>query len=251
MLLKLFVLGVFALLSLSVKSAQIERLSLYTYHNKPPYIESLADKKGLYFDIVNLLNEFQPNLQYKLVFMSKEQIRQRLERDTLAGVVLGVNPQWFGDIEQQRFIWSDPLFYDTDEFVSSIKKPFEYLSQASLHGKKYGGVEGYFYPKLAEAERREKLTRVDASSEKELLELILQQQLDFAVVSRPTFFYFAKKNGWWTSLSLSHQAHQKYYRAILVPKSNKAQFTPLLNTTNSLGFKKYMKELVSSYHISE
>ncbi|MCF6438663.1 transporter substrate-binding domain-containing protein [Pseudoalteromonas luteoviolacea] len=251
MLLKLFVLGVFALLSMSVKSEQLERLSLFTYHNKPPYIESLADKKGLYFDIVNLLNEFQPKLQYELVLMSKEQIRQQLERNTLAGAVLGVNPLWFDDVDQQKFVWSDPLFYDTDEFVSSIKKPFDYQSQASLHGKKYGGVEGYYYPKLAEAERREKLTRVDAKSEKELLELILQQKLDFAVVSRPTFFYFAKKNGWWTSLSLSHQSHQKYYRAILIPKDNKYQFGPLQKTTGSLPFKKYMKELVSSYHIPE
>ncbi|ESP92112.1 hypothetical protein N483_07225 [Pseudoalteromonas luteoviolacea NCIMB 1944] len=251
MLLKILLLCGVVLTSLKVMGAQPERLNLYTYHDKPPYIESLTAKKGLYFDIVNLLNEFQPNIKYELVLLTKEQIRQALDRDRLEGAVLGVNPAWFGDIELQKFIWSDPLFYDTDEFVSSIKTPFEYHDQTSLHGKKYGGVEGYFYPKLAEAERREKLTRVNAKSEKQLLELILQQQLDFAVVSRPTFFYFAKKNGWWTSLSLSHQAHQKYYRALLVPKSQKQKFTQLLNTTGSIGFKKYMKELVSSYHIAD
>ncbi|KZN30745.1 hypothetical protein N474_23775 [Pseudoalteromonas luteoviolacea CPMOR-2] len=248
---QLIIIGIFMLAPWYAWGEQIERVKLYTYHDKPPYIMELKDSSGLYFDIVRLLNEFHDDVQYQLVFRSKTRIREELEKGQLEGAVLGVNPVWFGDNDQIKYLWSDPLFYDTDEFVSSVKRPFDYLNPTSLHGKRYGGVQGYFYPKLHDAEKLEKLERIDASNEKALLELVLKQQIDFAVVSRPTFFYYARKHGWWTSLYLSHQAHQKYYRAILVPKKHKDKLGNLMKTTNSIGFKKHMKQLVSSYHISE
>ncbi|WP_081310381.1 transporter substrate-binding domain-containing protein [Pseudoalteromonas luteoviolacea] len=248
---QLIIVGILMVLPWCAWSEQAARIKLYTYHDKPPYIVSLKEKSGLYFDIVRLLNEFHDDVQYQLVFRPKTRIRSELEQEQLNGAVLGVNPAWFGDNDQIKYLWSDPLFYDTDEFVSSVKRPFEYKNPTSLHGKRYGGVQGYFYPKLHDAEKLEKLQRVDAKSEKALLELVLKQQVDFAVVSRPTYFYFARKHGWWTSLALSHQAHQKYYRAVLVPKKYKNKLGTLLSTTNSIGFKKHMKQLVSSYHISE
>ncbi|MCF2857154.1 transporter substrate-binding domain-containing protein [Pseudoalteromonas sp. SMS1] len=251
MLRQLIIIGIFMWIPWTTWGEQANRINLYTYHDKPPYIMDLKDKSGLYFDIVRLLNEFHDDVQFQLVFRSKNRIRAELEKDTLIGAVLGVNPIWFGDNDQTVYLWSDPLFYDTDEFVSSVKRPFDYENPTSLHGQRYGGVQGYFYPKLHDAEKLEKLERVNVENEKALLELVLKQQIDFAVVSRPTFFYYARKHGWWTSLYLSHQSHQKYYRAILVPKRSKNSLRALLETTSSIAFKKHMKQLVSSYHIAD
>ena len=64
-------------------------------------------------------------------FVPRKRINRLLAAGKLDGMVLGVNPNWFGDPQKQKYLWSSPIMYDTDEFVSHADQAFEYIHPVS------------------------------------------------------------------------------------------------------------------------
>lgn len=226
-----------------------ERMNIFVYHNKPPYIVNLAEQQGLYFDFVALLNASQSHTRYKLIYLPRRRIERDLNEQTLNGAVLGVHPVWFKDPDKTRYLWSEPLMYDTDEFVSCAENPFEYNGLASMSNKKFGGILGYHYFRTVKPVSTGVLERVDANSEEGLLELALRERVDFAIVSRSTLNYFIKKNRWQEHFHLSKQPHESYYRAMLAPPQLQSQFERLATTLNEASFRSKLTQLLSRYQI--
>ncbi|MCF2909218.1 transporter substrate-binding domain-containing protein [Pseudoalteromonas sp. DL2-H2.2] len=226
-----------------------ERLNIYVYHNKPPYITNQTEQRGLYFDLVTLLNGTQSHTRYKLVYLPRRRIERDLTEQTLDGVVLGVHPVWFKDPDKARYLWSEPLMYDTDEFVSCAGSPFEYDGASSMQNKKFGGILGYHYFRTVEPVKSGALERVNANSEEGLLELALRERVDFAIVSRSTLNYFIKKNRWQNHFYLSKQPHESYYRAILSPRQLQPQFERLSELLNDSALRIKLAQLMTSYQV--
>ncbi|QTL34693.1 ABC transporter substrate-binding protein [Pseudoalteromonas viridis] len=227
----------------------VERLNIYVYHNKPPYITNQTEQRGLYFDLVTLLNGAQSHTRYKLVYLPRRRIERDLNEQTLDGVVLGVHPVWFKDPDKTRYLWSEPLMYDTDEFVSCAGTPFEYIGASSMQNKKFGGIFGYHYFRTVEPVKSGSLERVNANSEEGLLELALRERVDFAIVSRSTLNYFIKKNRWQNHFYLSKQPHESYYRAILSPRQLQPQFERLSELLNDSALRIKLAQLMTSYQV--
>ena len=50
-------------------------------------------------------------------------------------VVPWVNPSWFGDVQQTRYLWTDGYKQDSNIVLSPIDNPVEYQGPESLTGK--------------------------------------------------------------------------------------------------------------------
>lgn len=196
-----------------------KKVFIYIYHLKPPYIEQLELETGLYFELVELFNLHQSKFQFIPQFVPRKRLNREIENNTLDGMILGVHPVWFKDKKQEKFLWTQPILFDQDEFVSPKSNPFEYKSKDSLNNKNIGGVRGYHYFRVAPVIKEGKAKLTPTSSELRLLEMLIKQRLDLAVISQATLnYYFKIHPDWKSQLHYSRTPHEQYYRALLSPK---------------------------------
>lgn len=205
-----------------------EQITVYSYHKMPPYIIQQDKQDGLYFDFVTLLNKHQNSVQFSLVYVPRKRLNLMLETNSLDGVIIGVNPVWFGDNNKQKYLWSEAFMSDRDDYVSNAQKPFEYEKESSLYNKQVGGIHGFKYPNIDKLAERGLLTRVNTDSETQLVAMVIKQRVDVAIVSELTTNYFAKIYDWQEQLATSHIPQYQFDRAFLVPK-DKANILALLN----------------------
>lgn len=249
MLKKYFIaISIWLMVAFSVTAAETQ--ILYVYHHKPPYIIDLEAQKGLYFDLAKLINAVQKEQQVEVRFVPRKRLDKQLEQQTLKGFILGVNPAWFDDRKKQKYLWSGPLMYDTDEFVSHVDQPFEYYHPSSLYGNQVGAIAGYYYRHLDQGVEQANIQRVNVNSEEALLEMILKRRVSIAIVSRSTTEYLVAKNGWKRVFHFSQNPHETYFRAILAPKNSASDFEALQQVLDSKPFKKQLVKLLKSYHLA-
>lgn len=216
------ILALLAFLFLACNTQAAQKVVLYVYHLKAPYILDNNEQTGLYYDVANILNRFQTNVVFTTYFVPRKRLDKMVETGLLDGLVLGVNPIWFKDAEQEKFLWSDTLFEDVDDFVSFKQKPFDYENQTSLIGKTLGGILGYRYYGVDELVEQGQLTRVNTNEEQHLLEMLTKGRLDVAIVSRSTREYLEHVNSWEGLFYISEVPHDRYGRHIMGPKSQQA-----------------------------
>ncbi|CCQ12213.1 hypothetical protein PALB_31140 [Pseudoalteromonas luteoviolacea B = ATCC 29581] len=190
-------------------------VTLYVYHLKAPYIIDLTEEQGLYYDIAALFNRHQDSVQFITHYLPRKRLDKLIEDNQLDGLVLGVNPIWFGDVNRQKYLWTNSLVEDVDDFVSNKNKPFEYEGRATLIGKTVGGILGYRYFGVDELAQEEKLERVNTNEELQLLEMVLKGRLDTAIVSRKTRRYLERQNDWKGVFHISELPHDRFTRHIM------------------------------------
>lgn len=229
-----------------------EKVNIYIYHLKPPYIEQLELETGLYFEIVELFNRFQNKYHFVPQFVPRKRLNREIANNTLDGMILGVHPVWFKDKEQSKYLWTAPLLHDQDEFVSPIKLPFNYLGDDSIINKNIGGVRGYHYFRLAPALKSGKAKFTPTSSELQLLEMLIKERLDLAVISRATLnYYFNIHPDWREKVYFSKTPHETYYRAMLSPKSLNEPFNIINKLVGREEFKEAINGLKLKYSFNE
>ncbi len=199
-----------------------QRVSLYSYHLMPPYIIDEDEYLGLYFDFANYLNRVQSNVKYQVVYVPRKRLDHLLANDQMDGIIIGVNPVWFGDKNQTRYTWSKALFFDRDEFVSHQKNKLEYNGPSSLYGKSIGGIKGFKYFGVDQLVKQKKAMRINVDSETLLVDILKKQRVDVAIISRATLDYLVPAGERLNLFHLSHQPHDQFYRYLMTPHQNKA-----------------------------
>lgn len=247
--------GFFALLLLlipviSQADTKAKLITIYAYHLKPPYIIDLESESGLYFDLVNYLNQKNPKLQFHLSYLPRKRLDIYLKRKQLNGFIMGVNPAWFKDKAKEKYLWTSTLFDDRDDIISNIKTPIEYQGPKSLYGKSIGGVLGYYYFGINEAVSEGKIKREDANSEKSLLEMIMRERVSAGIISNATYNYLVDKQGWQGKFHLSQEPHDLYTRHILVPRELENLFPPLLSITENMLSEPKWRSILDKYRIN-
>ncbi len=221
---------------------------IYVYHLKPPYIEHLDLETGLYFEIVALFNRFQNEFEFVTQFVPRKRLNREIDNNTLDGMILGVHPVWFKDKPQKKFLWTKPVLLDQDEFISPKINPFDYLGPVSLYNKSVGGVRGYHYFRVDPVVKIGKAKLTQTSSELQLLEMLIKERLDLAVISRATLNYYFKLNPQWQNkVHYSKTPHEQYYRAILSPKVLDKQFNIINKVLDNPEFKLHLDKLKIKY----
>lgn len=198
-----------------------ETIILASHYNYLPWVAD--DGSGLNADLARRLSEMSGG---KYLFKAETFPRRRLDRMLANGeklVVPWVNPQFFGDKEKTKFLWSSALMSDVSYFVSPASAPLEYSGPESLHGKKFSGMLGHVYGDLAPLIDSGKVLREDAPSLRESLrKLVSNRGLDFSVVDRSTLV--ATKGEPYVAPSQIYISKRPRFelftRHILVPKSH-------------------------------
>lgn len=173
-------------------NAAVERIKIYTYHLKAPFVIDERSAKGLEYDAIRYFNEHTDQFQFNLIYLPRKRLDLMMQSDTLDGIVIGVNPVWFGDKNEKKFLWSATFLNDANEVISTREKPFEYTGLDSLKNQRVGLVLGHYYEGVSELAERRLLAREDASSEDHQFRKLLARRMDLAIISRSNYEYVMK-----------------------------------------------------------
>jgi polar amino acid transport system substrate-binding protein len=234
----------FSTLAISKEKVNVD---VYVYHLKPPFIVSNTNMLGLYFDFSDYLNSKTDKYHFETIFVPRKRIETMLALNKINGILLGVNPIWFKDKAETKYLWTANIYQDKDEFVSLPESSFEYSGAESLEGKILGGIRGFYYFGVDEQVKRGEVNRYDTIGEYELLQMVLLKRVDVGIVSRSTLNYLVKAKGWQDRFHISKRPHDEYERRILVPHDKKAIFDEISPIINEINNDPYWKIILKQY----
>ncbi len=195
---------------------------MYTYHNKPPFIIDLKERRGLYFDLAERLNALSCHYQFVTAYLPRKRLDHIIDMNKLDGVVLGANPLWFDDLEEIKFLWLPPYYADRDDFISLKSAPFEYRGPASLAGKTLVAVAGYYYVGINEMVKKGELLRIDTVGEQEVIKLVEKKRADMGLLSLSVYSYLKKHHALEGIFHISTVPHDSFERRAFTSRSNVA-----------------------------
>lgn len=222
-------------------------VTIYTYHEKPPLVTNAAKKEGMFYDFTKRLNSISAKYQFEMVTVPRKRIERMLANGTLNGILLGVNPVWFSDKGETKYLWTPRVFSDRDEIVSLLKQSIEFIKPQSLKGKIFGGVRGFYYFGISELIAKNTIIQVNTAHEIDLLSMLLNNRIDVAVISRSTFDHMIKKNQWQNKFHLSKRPHDIYDRRILIPHKYAEVYQHIVPIIEDLQFNQSWKNHIKSY----
>lgn len=223
------------------------KVTAYSYHVKPPLVINEEHKVGLYFDVIQYLNTHSQKFTFELVFIPRKRIERMLQTEGFSGLILGVNPIWFNDREEQKYLWTARIFTDRDEIVSLNSTSFEYMNTDSLKQLTFGGVRGFYYFGISESIQSGHLKHVETANEIALFGLLLNRRIDAAVISRSTFDYMVKNKQWYSKFYLSKKPHDIYDRRLLFPKNSQAVYKHVSAIVQDMQFDENWLSTISQY----
>lgn len=232
--------------SFSSIQAKVLTGTIYGYHLKPPFIVDLKKEVGLYFDFSTYMNSKQKKYNFVTKFSPKKRVHKLIAEGKLDGALIGVNPLWYGDKGEKKYLWTPKVFRDQDEFVSLKTSPFEFKGPKSLIGKKIGGVNGFYYWSLTKIDKKD-YRRHNVKSELSVLEMLLKNRVDTGIISQSTLTYLIRENTKFQGkLHISKSPHEAFDRRVLVPHSEKKLYEfmkPLMeNMASDPAWKKYLNK---------
>ena len=228
----LLILSVFCLCLSSVVTAKPETVTIYSYHNHPPFVT--GPDSGLTYELARQLNEQAAG---RYLFQVSIVPRNRLNH-FLKGWIQGVcpsseckqdwlvpwvNPKW-GFIKGSRnnYLWHK-LFSDANVIVSRASDPLVYLSPASLKGLVFAGMRGHHYVGIDDLVKTGEIKRIDGNRERDNLLKILHKRVDATVLPASTMEYLlANDQGikmQAEQFKVGDKKHQSYVRQIMLPET--------------------------------
>jgi polar amino acid transport system substrate-binding protein len=234
---------------LGISSAMaLENIKVYTYHHKTPLIINEVAEKGLYYDAIRYFNSKNKEYQFNLIYLPRRRLDLMVNSNTLDGIVIGVNPLWFGDKDEKKYLWTPTLFSDVDELISTKKKPFEYTGADSLKNMRVGLILGYYYFGINELADSGLLKRDDATSEDHHFRKLLANRIDVAVISRSNYDYVMKHEPDLVGkFHLSKKPHDQFDRRILLPMQYEKVHAVLNATIQKMATDPQWKTTIADY----
>jgi len=227
-------------------------VTLWSYYDHPPFVTSAADKKGLSYDFVEMLNLFSENqtFQYRLEVVPRKRLDSYLEQGK-KGAVLWVSPLFFADPKQEKYRWTGALLKDEQSFISNSKSPFIFDGPESLMqpGFVLGGLRGHIYNGIQEEIDAGKIMRSDVSYVKQNIGMLLKNRVDCFLIPYTTMKYFEKEMKLSNKVYYSPNPLNTYRRHIMV-RHNSQVFHALDNVVKQLEQDDYWTALLDQYGLS-
>lgn len=206
--------------------ARAEIVNVYTSANFAPLV--INNTRGIYFDLVEHLNQQRlGNLTFKLTYLPRKRLQLKLEDGSMDGIVIGMMPQWFDDVAQQKYLWTAPFSIDRFVLVSRIDDGLDPDLKGSMAGRTIGLVLGYVYPGIDEWIARNALVRNDAQSEYINLEKLRLGRVDCVAVAESVARYYLKTHALGDQFQLTDLPGQQTERRFLIPHSKAAVYRQL------------------------
>lgn len=199
----------------SMQSQASTSLTIYAYHNSPPFVINADTETGLNYDLVRALQQqfgTRYHLEYKL--LPRHQLNERLKAG-LPTIVLWANPTWF--VHQTKpYVWSHTVFVDRDLIVTLSDSHQKIAQLTDLAGSTLGALRGYSYPGVNELVNQHRLTRLDADSDKENLARLQERNVDQIIITRSSFLYYARQQQYLGKMKILGQPYPSYHRQLLL-----------------------------------
>ena len=248
MIKKICVITILFIIIPAVCMAVKKKVTVYAYHLKPPFIVNLDKEKGLYYDFSKYMNSRLTGYHFTTVFIPKKRIENYLKKKEMDGILIGVNPLWYGDKDETKYLWTSKIYSDQDEIVSLIKLSFVYNGPESLIGKRLGGVLGFFYHSIGDLVDKGKIYRDDAISEEAVIKKIFSGRVDVGIVSRSTLNYFIERiPEWQGKFFVSPKPHDVFDRRILVPIEKKGLYNDIYPIIEKISKDEKWIKLINGY----
>lgn len=191
-------------------------IPLYTYHTHPPFI--IETGRGLSYDLAAYLSG-KSNGYFR--FFVKPMSRPRVNKmiaESKKGIVPWVNPVWFKDKQEKKYMWSKgSLMEDGNALISHQKRKIVYDGPPSLDGLIFGGVRAHVYTGLDDYIKGTGLLhRVDAENHLDNFRKLIKQRIDATITPRSGAEYLIKKEGFQGQLFISPKPHSIYKRRVII-----------------------------------
>ncbi|CUI08015.1 substrate-binding periplasmic protein [Massilia antarctica] len=227
-------------------SAAAEVVTVYTSASFAPLM--LGDGRGIYPDLIGYLNRLKPGgLTFKLQFMPRKRLQVKLEDGSINGIVIGMMPEWFDDVEQKKYLWSAPFSTDRYALVSLAAKPVSPDAPAGLVGASVGVTLGYSYPGIDGWLASSRVLRSEGPSDEKNLEKLLLGRLDCVIVAESMARYFIRAQGMSSRLHLAILASPPTERRMLAPHSHAAAFEKIAPVLRKLKDDPAWQRIVATY----
>ncbi len=211
----LFVSLVF--LTSNLLAAAPEQVAVYTYHTHPPFVT--GKHEGLTFDLAKYLSEKSGGrFRFRVVLMSRPRLNKAI-KDPGAMIVPWVNPAWFKDVEEKRYLWSkNALMEDANGIISRRGRNLNYEGPSSLSGLIFGGIRGHIYTGIDDFIRHSKTTRrVNTDNHLANFQKLSKGRIDVTLTPESAARYLIKEHSLGEELYLSPKPHSRYRRRVMVP----------------------------------
>ncbi len=211
-----FAVLVFSFCTLATQAQSEETIPFQTYHSTPPFVVEEQSRLGLTYDLADILSE---KSEGRFDFVVSNWPRKRLNRNLENMEVLvvpWVNPSWFGDAKQTRYLWSDGYMEDSNIVLSPIDNPVEYHGPESLIGKSISVLLGARLAGIDDLIKQGKIRRETTSNFDSILRMVLYGRVDATILPSPVAKYFISKTKSQGRFYISSQPHRKYWRHFLV-----------------------------------
>lgn len=225
---------------------QAEVITVYTSANFAPLV--IDEQRGLYSDLINYLNRQKlGNFTFQLEYVPRKRLQVKLEEGSIHGIIIGMMPQWFDDVAQTKYLWTQPFAVDNFILVSNIKKPVHPESPATLPGTTVGLTLGYVYPGTDQWIVQHGLLRNDALSEEKNISKLLLSRVDCIIVSETVINYYVKANRLQGKFQYAHVPGQPTERRFLVPHAYRHVHEKLAPVIKKLDGDPVWQKIVDKY----
>ncbi len=206
------------------ESVRGNELTLYTYHDKAPYYhrgEEAMDtaERTIYEDFAEYLNARQDTYRVRVEFLPRIRLDRRLQRGTLNGAVIGVNPLWFNDREQTTYLWSAPFMMDKDVVIVRKGNAFPYEHPSDLIGKRLTLPRGLYWWGVTELIREGKIEAEETEQDLQNLQKVALDRADATITSILTFRRLLREHFPDGNLEYLPVPHDRFERKLLFPRN--------------------------------
>jgi len=234
----------------------VEKLTVYTYHDKPPYFshkpepepEHSHQKQGnnsseavththgneLYGAFIEQINSQQAGWRLELVHLPRKRLDLLLKAKRLNGAVIGVNPSWFKDKSKLRYLWSAEFMHDTDVVVASKGNVFSYMHPEDLAGKTLALQRGFYYWGITEQVIAGKIEALETTSDIQNLKLVSIGRVNATIMSGLTLKYFQDHRQIGNQLVALAEPHDRFTRHLMFTQHSAQAYTELVETIDSI-----------------
>lgn len=202
--------------STTASSAE-ETVGIFTYHTHPPFIT--GQNQGLTYDLAEFLtSKSSGRFVFVVTPMSRPRLNKSIEQSQ-AAIVPWVNPAWFKDKAETRYLWSrHPLMEDANGVVSRQDTRIDYEGPASLSGLTFGGIRGHVYTGIDPyIEQSNTTRRVDSDNHLTNFGKLQDGRIDVTLIPESAALYLIKEHGLEDALYISSRPHSSYQRRVMVP----------------------------------
>lgn len=229
----------------STWAAEVEQVTLYTYHQAPPFIT--GNDVGLTYDLANYLSQ---NSNGAYLFSVEVLPRKRLDflLNKTDMIIPWVTPVWFGPKSTEKYQWSKPIMEDGSIYIWKHEGVTTFSQPEHLKGFHLGGIQGYRYINVDKLVKSGEIKRSDTGSEQQLLEMLLLKRFDVGISPYSASAYIMKNNSW--EDNFSYAVHHNFNRQFLIKTTNTELSNYIRKTSQDMLADKDWVQTIRTYGLS-